>query len=241
MKRAITICIAALGIAAGWATVAAAGAVRISEVYAGGGPDSQGNSVYDTDYVELFNASGSPVDVGGWMLVSDNYITGGSTPPNPFTCAGCSGTIPSNTIINPCSYLLIKLGAPSTFGDGGPIPIPADIAIATPSLMGSRGDGALTLLSSGTPDGTCSVGLSRVDLVGWGFTRCWLGSPAPVFGPSSALVRLSGGMADTSDNAADFVVTQSFIPRNAASPANAICLQTPALPGSWGHLKALYR
>lgn len=240
MKRVLTIGIAILVISAGWATLTLAGAVRISEVYAGGGPDAVGSSVYNTDYVELFNASGSPVDVGGWMLVSDNYITGGSTPPDPFTCAGCSGTIPSNTIINPCSYLMIKLGASSS-NHGGPIPIPADIALATPSLMGTRGDGALTLLSSGTPDGTCSVGPSRVDLVGWGFARCWLGSPAPVFGPSSALVRLNGGMADTSDNATDFVATQSFIPRNAASPANAVCIQTPTLPGSWGHLKALYR
>ena len=43
----------------------AANAVRISEVYSGG---AGGSATYLRDYVELFNSSGSPVNVGGWAL-----------------------------------------------------------------------------------------------------------------------------------------------------------------------------
>src|SRR5215470_17809365 len=45
----------------------ASNAVRISQVYSGGGA-STGTPTYNKDYIELFNNSGSPVNIGDWVL-----------------------------------------------------------------------------------------------------------------------------------------------------------------------------
>jgi len=43
----------------------AANPVRISQVFGGGGGSSP---IYNYDFVELFNASGVPIDISGWAV-----------------------------------------------------------------------------------------------------------------------------------------------------------------------------
>src|SRR5882672_980167 len=88
--------------------VADSAAIRISQIYLGGGDEAVSSSPFATDYVELFNATGTPVDVGGWLLAY-----GGNSATSTFGCAGCTGTLPLNTTIGVCRYLLIQVGPTS--------------------------------------------------------------------------------------------------------------------------------
>ena len=55
------------------------------------------------EFIELFNAGTSPVNVGGWLLRSSNNVT----PPGVFTRA----TIPAGTVIEPGCYYLVANNA----------------------------------------------------------------------------------------------------------------------------------
>jgi hypothetical protein len=207
---------------------AEAGAIRISQIYPGGGGDDKITSPYQADFLELFNATGSPVDVGGWMLAY-----GGSNPTSVFGCAGCNYTFPASTVIAPCSYLLIQ--GTQSFNYGSSLTTP-DVAFSSLDL---HYGGALGLLSSGTPSGTCLSGPGLEDLVGW-TASCAQGSAAYIGTAGHALTRLGGGMTSAGNNSTDFVESTPT-PRNSASPQNAICVQTPTLERSWGSLKVMYR
>jgi len=218
-----------------------AGAVRISQFYYGGGLDVDSGSRFNADYVELFNASGSIVDLGGWVIAYDPYMRYDHSPPSPFTCSGCTGTIPAGTSIKPCSYLLVQLG-PVGPVHAGPLPVAPDIYLDTPNPRFTDA-GAIVLMSGGTPDGTCGTGPTEQDLLGWGesLARCWIGASIPTFSEAAAAVRLGDGMSDTGSNATDFYLTHNFTPHNASSPPNVMCLETPAVTGSWGRIKGIYR
>jgi hypothetical protein len=210
--------------------VVQAGAISISQVYLAGGPDAVGTSPYATDYVELFNPTGSPVDVSGWLVAY-----GGNNGTSSFGCAGCTGTIPPNTMIQPCRYLLVQVG-PTSIAVGATLP-PPDVVLASPSLL--PGGGALALLSGGTAIGTCPSGPALQDLVGWGAVSCHLGQGAS-YPVDKALVRLGGGMSAIGNNSLDFTVADAN-PRNSSSTPNALCLASPTLKETWGNLKSMYR
>src|SRR5262245_30487343 len=90
----------------------AAGQVKISQVHAG-------SSVYNRDYVELFNTSSSPVSLAGWSLRASWSGAGSSL--------ALSGVIPPN------SYFLVSVT--STGGGPGALPV-------TPDLGGALSMGA---------------------------------------------------------------------------------------------------
>jgi hypothetical protein len=211
-----------------------AGAVRISQVYSGGGSaPSYEPQAYRTDYIELFNASGSPVDVSGWFLAY-----GGATDTPNYGCAGCTGLIPEDFIIGPCSYLLIQVGTPNPRGSAPDVPSP-DVVLAVPDLTRSS-MGSLGLFIRGPQYGMCPT-YTRVDLVAW---DSYCSETRPAAGPDSraeALVRRAGGMIDTDDNRADFELVTSPVPRGSASPQNPECLGTPTGHSTWGRLKTVYR
>ncbi|MEY3343285.1 MAG: hypothetical protein RL090_969, partial [Bacteroidota bacterium] len=104
--------------------------VVISQVYPGGGGST---GTYLRDYVELFNTSCQPVNIGGWVI---EY---GSATGNWGASAGNIYQFPANTIIQPYKYLLIEAGASGTAGS--PLPVTADFTTVTTgfSLSGTSG------------------------------------------------------------------------------------------------------
>jgi hypothetical protein len=211
--------------------VVAASAVRISQVYAGSA-NLHSTTPYNADFVELFNSSGSPIDIGGWMLAY-----GTSNPTSSFGCPGCTSIFPASTTISPCSYLLIQT---SVYTDGSGASLPSiDVNFSTGPKM--SGVGTLALLSAGAASGQCVSGPNLADLVGWGPVSCHEGaSSAPAIPQDYAILRNTGGVADTDLNVADFSVAPPS-PRNSGAPQNTTCLGIPALGTSWGRLKFIYR
>lgn len=207
--------------------------VRISQVYGGGGSST---GYYTKDYVELFNASGSPVVIGGWSI---QY---GSATGTAFASSAPIVILPVGATIEPCGYYLIALGAIGTGGLALPVTPDLDVTPGGPSLSATTGK--IALINVTTSPNNCSgnvTGPIYVDVVGFGTGNCFETADAP--GPSnqSADVRNVGGMIDTDNNSADFTVVTNPVPRNSSSPKNMTCLQTPVTLGSWGKVKALYR
>jgi hypothetical protein len=212
----------------------AANAVRISQVYGGGGSAAGSTATYQQDYVELFNNSGVAVNIGGWAI---EY---GSPTGNWGSSAANIFNFPVGASIAPCSYVLVSFGAAT--GGGGPLPVAADY---NGTLTIGAAAGKVALFTSTQANLACSGSVSGgayVDAVGFGSTAlCYETSPAPGLTNQQADVRGGAGTQDTDANAADFTAVLNPVPRNSQSPANTACLATPVSNGSWGHVKSLYR
>jgi len=210
----------------------AANPVRISQVYGGGGGST---GTYLFDYIELFNASGSAVSIGGWSV---QY---GSATGTSFGSAATNiANIPAGVAIAPCSYYLIQCGASGTAGTA--LPVTPDVITAGPSISATTGK--LALINNQIGGNACSgntSGAIYVDVVGFGTGNCFETAVAPGTTSTSAAVRNGGGMADTDNNSADFSISASPTPRNSQSPQNVDCLATPTSNNTWGHVKSLYR
>jgi hypothetical protein len=129
--------------------------VVISQVYGGNG------NTYNRDYVELFNASSSPVNITGWSIQYSSATGTGLFSANGVTAL--SGTL------QPGQYYLVGL-ASSTAGTA----IPSPDASGTSNLSGTAGKVVLVNTSTGL---ACNGGSSLcntaqtaqiVDLVGYG-------------------------------------------------------------------------
>ena len=225
MKKLAT-AVFALALIVSASSAFAASAVRISQVYGGGGSSS---AAYTHDYVELFNSSAVPVDISGWAIEYGS-ATG--------TWASFSGNIyvfPTGTIIQPCKYLLIS----GSSGTGGvPLPVPAD-HVAALTLSGTTGK--VGLFTTSNVNVACGSETGLVDKVGYGTSNCPETANVASLSSLTAAIRKVGGMTDTDNNGSDFTVEGSFAPRNSQSPANPDCLATPASPRSWGSVKNIYR
>ena len=214
--RRVTLVLLALGLAVTTAAHAA-NPVRISQVYTGGG------GTYSCDYVELFNNSSTPVDIGGWS-VQYGSATGSSFGSATYNWA----KIPSGAAIPACGYYLIR-GYCSTAGTALSV---------TPDLVPSTGwtfnlgatDGKVALFGDQVAGRTCATAQSSgmlVDLVGYGTANCYETAAAPASGTTSVLVRALGGVTDTDDNSGDFtkVAASGVTPHNSASAPNPSCGQ----------------
>ena len=232
MKKLVTSFSALALIAAFAGSAMASNAVRISQVFGGGGGTT---GSYNKDYVELFNSSGSAVSLVGWSLAygSATGTSFGSTVTNQFI-------FPAGASIAPCSYLLIELGA---LGSGGAVqPVTPDYT--TTNISMSATTGKVALVNNTALNNLCSNAAVFIDRVGYGPTaNCFETAVASVLTNSSSLVRGNGGMTDVDNNSTDFAVaaTLSTPFRNSASPANTACLATPTSRGTWGKVKVLYR
>jgi len=172
--------------------------VRISQVYGNGG---NSGAALNRDFVELYNAGNSAVDLSTYGL---QYTSATGT--------GTWGVSALSGSIAPKSYFLIALGSGGANGS-------AFTADTTPSnsqnLSGTAGKLALTTsttaLSGGAPTSSAII-----DLVGYGTTAStWEGTGrAPV--PNTAIFRKNGGETDSNDNANDFVAAIAA-PRNSSS------------------------
>ena len=191
MRRAIPVLLLALGLAVA-ATARAANPVRISQVYGGGG------GTYSCDYVELFNNSDAPVDIGGWS-VQYGSATGTSFGSATYNWA----KIPAGATIPACGYYLIR-GYCSTAGRraaGDPGPGPRHRLDL--QLQRHRRQGRAVPRPGHGPDLRPAQAVA-VDLVGYGTANCYETAAAPAPDASSVLVRAIGGAMDTDDNSADF-------------------------------------
>ena len=206
----------------------AASAVRISQVYGGGGSAS---AAYVNDYVELFNNSGAAIDISGWALEYGS-ATGnwGSSALNQFI-------FPTGTSIQPCKYILVAL---SGGGGGAPLPVAPDFT-GTLTLSGTTGKvGLFTSLNNNLACGS-EIGGTLVDKVSYGTGNCPEVTNVPGLSSLTAAIRKLGGVQDTDNNLNDFTVEGSFAPHNSQSPANTECLATPTAAKTWGSVKNIYR
>ncbi len=180
--------------------------IVISQVYGGGG--NQGATLRN-DFVELFNRGAGPVDVAGWTI---QY-------------ASASGSSWDRTVvtgtIQPGQYYLVQ----EAIGNAGTVSLPSPDASGGINLSAASGKVALvtnsTLLTGASPAGT-----NIADFVGYGATNFAEGSPAAGLSNTTAVLRRSGGCADSNNNQADFT-TGSPNPRNSQSPRNP-CTSIPA-------------
>lgn len=209
--------LAALAATALFATVVTAGGpeIKISQVYGGGG---NSGASFNQDFVEIFNAGASTVDISGWSV--QYASSSGSSWGNGTTVIG------SGVSLAPGQYYLIG-GATGATGSALPTP---DLAGST-NMSGSHGKLAL-ISDANALVGDCPVGGSIIDFVGYGDDpNCFEGSgptgPVPG-GNTSATFRDDAGCTDTDDNAADFA-TAAALPRNTASPVHACSAAGPTL------------
>ncbi len=180
----------------------------ISQVYGGGG---NADALFKNDFIELFNPTGSSIDLTGWSV---QY---GSPQGTTWLITDLSGAIASGR------YYLIQEAA----GGGGTVDLPVPDATSTINMGAIAGKVALvnnsTLLS-----GACPSGGEIVDLVGYGGqTNCSETAPAFALGNTIAALRKSGGSVDTDNNNADFE-NAAPNPRSGTDLAPSVTATTPA-------------
>jgi endonuclease G len=164
--------------------------VVISQVYGAGG---NAGATYRNDYVELFNPTTGPVDLGGWTIQYGS-ATGDTWQVQPL-----------GGIMQPGEYYLISLG---TGGAVGAL-LPAPNVSGSINLSGTAGKVALS--NGGDPLSGCAIGdPTLVDMIGYGATANCREGAVNATGPTSAqasttaMFRKNDGYKDTNSNSADF-------------------------------------
>ena len=183
--------------------------VVISQVYGGGG---NSGAPLKSDFVELFNAGASPVDITGWSV---QYASSSGT---SWQATALSGTIPAG------GYFLVK----QADGAGAQPALPTPDAVGAIAMAGASGKVALSDTAAAL-SGACPA---AVDLVPYGGANC----PTPTGGPgnATAALRKGAGCTITGSATADFEVLAPA-PRNSASATNACVVSTdPTDPGGTG-------
>lgn len=165
------------------------------------------------EFIELYNLSSSPVDVGGWLVRGSNNAGSVST----------RATIPAGTVINPGCYYLVTNSSTS----GGPYSgaVTGDLTFAT----GITDDGGIALTLPG--------GTTIVDQVGMSVGSAYKeGTPLASLGTSNldrGYERKPGGAAgnstDTDDNSSNFQLITPSNPQNSASPCVDTSISTPPI------------
>ena len=148
-----------------------AGDVVVSEVYGGGG---NLNAVYTNDYIELYNRTGSAINLAGWSV---QYASSAGT---TWAATPLSGTIPAGR-----NYLVQEAAG------GTPVqPLPSPDATGT--ILMSATSGKVALVSTTTSlSGACPTGGSIMDFVGYGAANCFEGT-----GPTRGADQLDLGEAE---------------------------------------------
>ncbi len=234
MRKLATILIVtvALALVAGSA-MAAGQALRISQVYGGGGNTG---AQYNQDFIEIVNASGLPVDLSNWAV---EYASASGSWGTTFASGGVTFNnyvvFPTGTVIQPCSYILI--GGATGATSGGPLPTP-DFTIPT-NLSATNGN--VGIFTQVNPATACGSEVGLVDKVGYGTGACYEFHACGALSNTTAAIRNNCGLQDTDNNQNDFTTTGPPVPHNAASGQSTCCLATPNGHHSWGKLKSIYR
>jgi uncharacterized protein (TIGR03437 family) len=192
--------------------------ILISQVYGGGG---NSGAVFRNDFIEIFNAGNTSVDLEGWSV---QYAS----------AAGETWSVTDLPALSlqPGAYYLIQEGSGGSNGSMLPTP---DM-VGTINLAATAGKIAL-VSSANALTGTCPDDPAIVDLAGYGSNAlCFRGSgPAPAGSNTMAVARRSNGCTETRNNSDDFAATAPT-PRNTASAVN-ICNALGGLSGLWSELR----
>ena len=121
----------------------ASSSLRISQIYTRGG---EAGATYQNDFVEVFNAGSSAVDINGWAMV---VITFEGT-----TQQAIGARFNSSFSVPPGMHLLFRFNGNGTAGQ----PVPGEYPIITDISLGST-SGQIMLLS---PSQTSAYGLSYI-------------------------------------------------------------------------------
>lgn len=169
--------------------------IVISQVYGGGG---NSGATYTNDFVELYNAGTSAVDITGWTV---QYASSTGSSWQKTTLAGSIG---------PGAYYLVQ----EKEGSSGTVSLPTPNATGTIPM--AAGSGKVALVANSTAlTGTCPTGV--VDFVGFGSANCSETNPTPTLSNTTAALRKGAGTVDTDNNLADFTVGAPN-PRNSTTP-----------------------
>jgi hypothetical protein len=236
MKKTVTTLAALAFVAVVACPAFAANAVRISQVFGGGG---NSGGTYLNDYVELYNNSNVSIDISGWSL---QYGSATGTI-DLGTCTNCLTVLPAGSCIGPNGYFLIQLAAGTNTADP-PLPVTPDYAAPQATANNLSASSGKIALKSDNITGPCTP-TAWVDLVGYGTANCAEGLAAGGLSNSTALVRNGSpsGTQDTDNNSADFTVSPSFTPHNSHTPGTVPpnCNPVPVQNKTWGWTKATYR
>jgi hypothetical protein len=183
--------------------------IVISQIYGGGGNTG---ATYTNDYVELFNAGTTAVNLGSFSLQYASATGTGNFSDNPVNTF-------ASFLLNPGQYYLVQAAA----GAGGSVALPTPDDTWTANLSATAGKVALVSVgvglgcngSAGQPCNAAQLALI-VDLVGYGTANFSEGAAASALTNTTAAFRLNGGCTDTNSNSADFT-TGAPAPRNSAS------------------------
>lgn len=187
----------AMFLSASFATQTSAQIV-INEVYGGGGNT---NALFNQDFVELYNAGTTNVDLTGYSIQNTSATGTG-------TYNTCAITGP-DLVVEPGTYFIIG----AAFGANTALPavpgIDADCSANTPAIALSGTAAKVALVSNTTPlvgtAGCPTTAAGVVDFVGYGGTaNCFEGAgPAPGTTNPVSVQRIPNG-TDTNNNATDF-------------------------------------
>ncbi|MBC9957677.1 lamin tail domain-containing protein [Yimella sp. cx-51] len=190
VRTAVTGSVAALAVTtAGWcapAARAASSSVVIAEVYGGGG---NSGALLNSDFIELYNLSGAPVDLAGWSV--QYWSASGTT---------AQRTPLTGTVAPGSSFLVKQASGANTSAQ----------ALPTPDVVGT-----IPMSSTGGRVALVNPSGQTIDLLGWGSASASEGGPAPATSNATSSARKSP-CTDTDDNAADFA-TGAPTPRNSAA------------------------
>lgn len=173
----------------------------ISQVFGGGG---NAGSPFRNDFIEIFNAGDTPVNLGGWSV---QYASA--------TASTWAATPLSSIVLAAGQYYLVQQAGGS---NGSTLPAPD----ATGAIAMAAGSGKVALVKNTTAlTGACPSSPNIVDLVGYGSTaNCFRGAaPAPGASNTNAATRKTNGCTDTSNNTSDFALAAPS-PRNTSTPIN---------------------
>ncbi len=206
-RTALAAIAGALGLSA--AALGQGGNVVISQYYGGGG-FQPGGPVFDC--VELFNRTGSPINLSGWSLqvvASSNWAV------IPLT-----GTIPAR------GYYLVRTGASFDVNVGVPLTFDDSASPLLDTSAFTSGAGRVALIRNTTslgPGTVCPVGLPDTEdvlTVGTGACPETAGAPggSTASNPPTNTRRKLAGCQDTDNNSQDFEVVSPPNMRNSSSP-----------------------
>jgi predicted extracellular nuclease len=149
------------------------------------------------EFIELYNLSSSPVNIGGWKVNGSNNAGTTST----------RATIPANIVVNPgCHYLLTNSGSSGYSGS-----VTGDQTYST----GVTDDGGIALLNGTTV--IDAVGMSTGSAYKEGTQLASLGSTNANRGYERKPGGTSGSGTDTDNNSADFQLKTPSDPQNSSS------------------------
>lgn len=206
--------------------VQAANALRISQVYTGGGV---AGSTYTHDFFEIFNSGSSSVSLSGMSI---QYASATGT--NDFGYNDARLTVLPDVMLDAGKYYLIQGGTDAPIGT--PSTLTPDFIDSTP-INAAEQAGKIALVNSQFSlecysESTCSTEQLAlvVDVISYGVTNFRKGTDdAPYLSSTTSAQRKDGGCTDTDDNSVDFEIGAP-VPRNTASPTNVCAPVGPLAP-----------